>query len=106
MRELLTALSAAYLTYVVIESQLPPVEWVRERVLTHAGTTIRYLLACWWCTGMWVSAGVVLWSLVFNVELRAPVLLIFADAFVVGVFGEIYQFIHWVRTRFSQRVVS
>jgi hypothetical protein len=55
---------------------------------------------------MWVSAGVVLWSLVFNVELRAPVLLIFADAFVVGMFGEIYQFIHWVRTRFAQRVVS
>lgn len=92
MNELITVMAAVYITYVIVESHLPPVALVRDAILDRVadGGSVMYLLTCWWCTGFWVSLLTVLGAWFVGVRLDVPVLLAPAGALVSGFMGMFY----------------
>lgn len=90
MNNVITVMAAVYITYVVVESHLPPVARVRDWILDDTYPSILYLLTCWWCTGFWVSAIITLSAWLYGVALDAPVLLVPAGALIAGLTGQVY----------------
>lgn len=85
-------MAAVYITYVIVESHLPPVAWVRDGILDRVadGGSVMYLLTCWWCTGFWASAVVVGLAWGLCVRLDVPILLIPASALAAGLTGQLF----------------
>jgi hypothetical protein len=92
VNELLAMLAVAYITYVVVESQFPPIAWVRDTILDRVkdGGSVLYLLTCWWCTGFWTALLVVIGLWAFDVPMHVPVLLVPAGALVAGLTGAVF----------------
>ena len=92
MNELITVMAAVYITYVIVESHLPPVAYARDYILDRVadGGSIMYLLTCWWCTGFWVTLLTVLGAWLVGVQLDVPVLLVPMGALISGLTGMIY----------------
>lgn len=61
MTLLLMALAAHYLTYLVVDSDFPPIELVRATIISKVpdGSSISYLLTCYWCVSAYTGLAVV-----------------------------------------------
>lgn len=104
MNELLVVLAVTYLTYLVVASEFPPIDWTRSRLMHWArdGGSMMYLLTCWWCTGFWVSLVSVIGARLLDVRLSVPVLLVPAAALVAGLTGELVNLVFWIKTNLQK----
>lgn len=75
-------LAAHYITYVVTQSDFPPVEWLRTLVFNRwgGGSWQWYLINCGWCISAYASAQVVVpTAMLYNVPLPLAVWLAVAS---------------------------
>jgi hypothetical protein len=81
----LTALTAARLTRLLVADAFPPLLAARTRVVDRWGDESwqAYLAHCPWCTGVYV-AGLLTWAVTAIYGLPAPLLVWGASAFVAG----------------------
>lgn len=97
------ALATARLTRLVVDDVFPPVAAARER-FARRGPLSAYLVGCYWCVSVYVSAVVVAVAVAAGTSVPLPGLVALALSCLAGTFGMILDMLETATDAWLDRV--